>query len=80
MVSKIVDWVRAQAQPLVRAAGRRRTLESVDKLRLSPHHVLHLVRARGRLLLVSVHPQGSALVADLGATGGKRTRRGRARS
>ncbi|MDX2151327.1 MAG: flagellar biosynthetic protein FliO [Bryobacteraceae bacterium] len=77
MVARIVGWVKAQTRTLTAAVGRRPLLESVDRLRLGPQHTLHMVRARGRLLLVSVHPHGSSLVADLGAAREKRTRRER---
>lgn len=47
-----------------RTAGRGRSLESVERLALTPTHSLHLVRINGHELVVATHPQGCELLAD----------------
>jgi flagellar biogenesis protein FliO len=44
---------------------RKRKLECLERLPLSPQHSLHLVRACGRLMLVSSSPSGCALIGRL---------------
>jgi flagellar biogenesis protein FliO len=45
---------------------RQRELESIERLALGPQHSLHLVRARGQVLLVSASPGGCALIGPIG--------------
>ncbi|MBZ5601597.1 MAG: flagellar biosynthetic protein FliO [Acidobacteriia bacterium] len=40
------------------------SLESIERLPLTPQHALHLVKIRGRELVVATHPQGCALLLD----------------
>lgn len=47
--------------------ARKKKLECLERLPLSPQHSLHLVRADGRLMLVSSSPSGCALIGDLTA-------------
>jgi flagellar biogenesis protein FliO len=47
--------------------ARRRKLECLERLPLGPQHSLHLVRAGGRLMLVSSSPSGCALIGQLSA-------------
>ena len=47
-----------------RPAGQRRSIESVERLTLTPQHALHLVRIGGRELVVATHPQGCALLTE----------------
>lgn len=42
-----------------------RSLEAVERLALTPQHVLHLVRVQGREVLVATHPQGCTLISGL---------------
>ncbi len=49
---------------------RSRSLESMERLVLTPHHSLHLVRIQGRELVVATHPQGCALLLDTGCKSG----------
>ena len=42
----------------------RKSLESIERLPLTPQHALHLVKIRGRELVVATHPQGCALLID----------------
>ena len=46
------------------AGGQRQSLESVERLSLTPQHALHLVRIGGRELVVATHPQGCALLME----------------
>ena len=52
-------WVRTAVRSS-RGDGPR--LEVVDRLTLSPHHSLHLVRLADRTLLVGVSPNGCNLL------------------
>ena len=40
----------------------QRQLQSVDRLPLTPHHSLHLVRVEGRTVLIAVSPGGCYIV------------------
>jgi flagellar biogenesis protein FliO len=42
-----------------------RDLQAIDRLSLTPAHSLHVVRACGRTLLLSVGPQSCQYIADL---------------
>jgi len=44
--------------------GRTRRLASVDRLALSPHHALHLVRLGDREMVVATHPQGCTVLTE----------------
>ena len=46
---------------------RQKKLECLDRLALGPQHSLHLVRAGGRLMLVSSSPSGCALLERFSA-------------
>lgn len=46
---------------------RRKRLECLERLPLGPQHSLHLVRAGGRLMLVSSSPSGCALLERFSA-------------
>lgn len=46
--------------------GRVKSLETVERMALTPQHSLHLVRINGRELLVATHPQGCALLDGSG--------------
>jgi flagellar biogenesis protein FliO len=50
---------------LRRSSGgtNQRQLESIDRLPLTPHHSLHLVRVEGRTVLIAVSPGGCSIVA-----------------
>ena len=43
---------------------QEKSLESVERLPLTPQHSLHLVKIRGRELVVATHPQGCALLLE----------------
>jgi flagellar biogenesis protein FliO len=44
--------------------GRGRALESVERLALTPQHSLHLVKIRGREVVVATHPHGCSLLSE----------------
>jgi|GEM_PF-915084 len=46
----------------VRGSSRRRLLEPLDRLNLSPQHSLHIVGIEGRRILIVVHPSGCSVV------------------
>jgi len=49
----------------IRALRRdAKSLESIERLPLTPQHALHLVKIRGRELVVATHPQGCALLLE----------------
>ncbi len=50
-----------------RGLARERALETVERLALTPHHTLHVLRLRDREMLVATHPQGCTLLATLPA-------------
>jgi flagellar biogenesis protein FliO len=41
-----------------------RALETVERLALTPQHMLHLVRVQGREVVVATHPQGCTWLGD----------------
>jgi len=41
-----------------------RSLESIERLALTPQHVLHLVRVQGREVVVATHPHGCIILGD----------------
>jgi flagellar biogenesis protein FliO len=45
-------------------ATRSRSLESIERLALTPQHSLHLVRIGGREVVVATYPQGCALLTE----------------
>ena len=48
--------------------GRRcwNTLEPVERVPLTPHHALHVVRIAGKILVVATHPGGCSLLVEAG--------------
>lgn len=55
--------------PWRKAIGRARSLETVERLALTPQHVLHLVRVQGREVVLATHPQGCTVLGDSGRSG-----------
>ena len=39
-----------------------RTLESAERLALTPQHAIHLVRVQGREIVIATHPQGCTVI------------------
>jgi flagellar biogenesis protein FliO len=66
-------WKLRQPGSAIRPLWRRspagaRSLESVERLALTPQHALHLVRVQGREIVVATHPHGCTLLTSV-ATG-----------
>jgi len=57
-------WLRKKGAVRFRPRAHRapRRLESIERLALSPHHALHLVRLDDRAVLVAQSPSGLALL------------------
>ena len=59
-------WLKSKSLARIGVGSRRRRqrarLESVERLRLSPQHSLHLVRMADRALVVAVHASGCSLL------------------
>jgi flagellar biogenesis protein FliO len=47
-----------------RRLTRNKSIETIERMALTPQHSLHLVRFNGRELLVATHPHGCALLLD----------------
>jgi len=67
-------WLRKKGgvrllRPRLRRASRR--LESMERLALSPHHTLHLVRVDDRAILMAQSPSGLVLVEGAGSDSGR---------
>ena len=48
--------------PFVRSGRPHRRMEVLERLYLTPHHSLHMVRVGRKQLLISLHPAGCAIV------------------
>lgn len=62
-------WLRKKALgPLFQTGARRSTcrLESMERLSISPHHILHLVRLDDHSILIAQSPSGLALLDGAG--------------
>jgi hypothetical protein len=62
-------WLRKKALgPLFQTGTRRSTnrLESMERLAISPHHILHLVRLDDHSILIAQSPSGLALLDGAG--------------
>lgn len=57
-------WLRKKGALRFRPHARRapRRLQAIERLALSPHHALHLVRLDDRAILVAQSPAGLALL------------------
>jgi len=60
-----VNMRRVRTQWAAKLPKRQRDLECLERLALGPQHSLHLVRARGRLMLVAASPAGCALIGEV---------------
>ena len=47
-----------------RRSGQSKSLETLERISLTPQHALHLVRVNGRDLVIATHPQGCELLAE----------------
>jgi flagellar biosynthetic protein FliO len=50
--------------------SRGKSLQSIERLSLSPQHSLHLVEIDGGRFMVATHPQGCTLLKEWKAGGG----------
>ena len=59
-------WLmRGRGLASFRTLGReKKSLESIERLSLTPQHSLHLVRVGDRELVVATHPQGCGLLIE----------------
>ena len=57
-------WLRRRGVAGFAFPARRtgRAMESLERLALGPHHVLHLVRFQDRVLLLAASPSGCSLL------------------
>jgi len=59
----VLGWLRRRGLAAVSVKpGRVRRLQALDRLRLGPQHMLHLVRLGDTALLVASSPAGCALL------------------
>jgi flagellar biogenesis protein FliO len=47
-----------------RGNGRARSLETLERLALTPNHTVHLIRAGNRTFLVGAHPSGMVVFSN----------------
>jgi flagellar biogenesis protein FliO len=55
--------------PRPKRSGESRELQIVERLALTPQHSLHLVRVKGREILVAVSPSGCSILEKENARG-----------
>jgi len=64
-------WLRRQGVSAVTGRVRlnhaKRELEIQQRLPLTPHHSLQLIRVRERCLLVAIHPAGLTVICEMEA-------------
>lgn len=60
-VGAIKGWPGSFAR---QAQGKSRSIETIERMALTPQHSLHLVRINGRELVVATYPQGCALLLE----------------
>ncbi len=58
-------FLRRKAGAWQPAGGRSKSLQSLERLALSPQHSLHIVQVDGRRLVLATHPQGCTLLTEL---------------
>ncbi len=65
LLAGLLWFLRGRGAVSFRALGRARStrkLEVIERLSLTPHHSVHLVRAGSRQLLIGVSPSGCVLL------------------
>ncbi len=56
-------WLRSRGMVALKvSAGAQKRLQSIERLPLTPHHSLHLIRVSGRTVLVGVSPNGCSVL------------------
>ena len=73
MLGGALWWLRrkgyAQFAAKTRSGGRDRSMRLIERLSLTPHHTLHLVRVGRRTILVAASPGGCSLLDSVDAEG-----------
>ncbi len=65
-------WLRRQGVARFSSGSRRkpaRQLQLIERLPLTPHHSLHLVRVADRTILVALSPSGCAVLDAMSGAG-----------
>ena len=62
--AKLLDFglAKAAAAPVASTSAGAGTLTPTERMPLTQHHSLHVVRASGRTMLIAVSPSGCALL------------------
>jgi len=67
LLGGVLWWLRRYGFAARTIGGRSgRSLESLERLALSPQHTLHLVRAGKAVVLLACSPQGCRILRELG--------------
>ena len=65
--ARMISWLRTNIVRISwKRPGPQPRLQSIERLSLTPHHSLHLVRVDDRTLVVAVSPQ-SCTLTEIGA-------------
>lgn len=67
-------WLRSRGVLAFKVTtGGQKQLQSIERLPLTPHHSLHLIRVAGRTVLIGVSPNGCSLLdhTDFGEGGSR---------
>ncbi len=63
LLAAVLWWLQRRGA-LVRTGAGERRMECVERLRLTPSHVLHLVRVGNRRLVVATHGTGCTVISE----------------
>lgn len=55
------------AMPMLGGRSQGRTLQSIERIELTPQHAMHLVKVHGHEVVVMTHPHGCSLLQGPGA-------------
>ena len=55
---------RTVSIPWVRKSPEGRMLQAIERIPLTPQHVLHVVRYQGRNVVIATHPQGCTVLTQ----------------
>ena len=66
LASGAVRWrsPRWSSALFTRVPARTKSLATMERLALTPHHALHLVRIQGREVVVATHPHGCTVLSE----------------
>ena len=62
LLAGMVWWLRGRGGVRWTRAKSARRMELIERMPLTQHHSLHVVRASGRTMLIAVSPSGCALL------------------